>query len=153
MKTTTLSAFLIGCSLSLTLGHSVFGNEKDADTDDTENAVSIEKVTLVRDAGDKFEPVKTFKPSDTFGVLVQLSEPKMGTQVKAIWTIVNAGGMEDKKLLEKEVKLTPESLKDVKNPNRIDFTLTHDDPYPVGEYKAEIYLNGELAETVEFKIQ
>ena len=45
--------------------------------------------------------------SDTFGVLVELSEPKIGTHVKAIWIIVEAGGMENKKILEKEVVITP----------------------------------------------
>jgi len=31
--------------------------------------------------------------------------------------------------------------------------MTHKNPFPSGEYKAEIYLNGELAKTVEFKIK
>jgi len=44
-------------------------------------------------------------------------------------------------------------LKDVKEKKRVDFTLSHDNPYPTGDYKIDIYLNGELAETVEFKIK
>jgi hypothetical protein len=28
-----------------------------------------------------------------------------------------------------------------------------DDPFPAGDYKVEIYLNGELAKTVPFKIK
>ena len=31
--------------------------------------------------------------------------------------------------------------------------LTHDDPFPAGDYKAEIYLNDELVKTVEFKVK
>src|SRR5437016_2070449 len=144
MKMTTLSAFLIGWSLSLTLGHSAIGKEEDADADDSESEVTIEKTVLAREVEDRFEPAKSFKPSDTFAVLVFLSEPKIGTHVKAIWTIVDAGGTENKKILEKKIELTPEAIKDVEEPNRINFSLTHHDPFPAGAYKTEIYLNDEL---------
>lgn len=153
MKMTRLSTFVIFLSLSLAFSSGAIAKEKDDDAADSEDEVSIEKITLVRGAGEKFEPVKSFKPSDTFGVLVKLSEAKKGTRVKAVWMIVDAGGMENKKILEKEVTITPEAIKGVKEPSRIDFTLTHDDPYPTGDYKADIYLNGELVETVEFKIE
>jgi hypothetical protein len=150
---TMLSAFLIGCSLSLALGHSAIGKENDEDADDSESEVTIEKTVLAREVEERFEPVKSFKPSDTFAVLVFLSEPKIGTRVKAIWTIVDAGEIENKKILEKEVEITAEAIKDVEEPNRINFSLTHENPYPTGDYKTEIYLNDELAKTVEFKIK
>jgi len=153
MNPIRLSAFAIFISLSLACSSGALAKDNDDDAADSENEVSIEKVTLVRDAGDKFEPVKSFKPTDTFGVLVKLNVPKNGTHVKAIWMIVDAGGMENKKILEKEVVMTPEAIKGAKEPSRIDFTLTHDNPYPTGDYKAEIYLNDDLTETVEFKIK
>jgi len=153
MKMISVSTVAVAISFSLAFSSGALAKEKDDDAADSEDEVTIEKVTLVREAGDKFEPVKSFKPSDTFGVLVKLSEPKNGTRIKAVWMIVDAGGMQNKKVLEKEAKITPEAIKGVKEPSRIDFTLTHDDPYPTGDYKADIYLNGELAETVEFKIR
>jgi hypothetical protein len=153
MKMIKLSTFAIFISLSLAFSSGAIGKDKDDDGADSEDEVSIEKVTLARDAGEKFEPVTNFKTSDTFCALVKLSEAKTGTRVKAIWTAVEAGGVENKKIFEKEVTINRETTKDVKEPSRIDFTLSHDNPYPVGDYKAEIYLNGELAETVKFKIQ
>lgn len=153
MKLTTLSALLIGCFLSLALSHSAIAKEDDEDTDESESEVTIEKTVLAREVEDKFEPVKSFKPDDTFAVLVFLNEPVIGTQLKAIWTIVDAGGMENKKILEKNVEITPEAIKGVEEPNRINFSLTPDEPFPTGDYKVEIYLNGELAKTVEFKIK
>ena len=153
MKFSTLSVFLIGCSLSFVLSHGAIGKEKDEDADDSESDVTIEKTVLAKATEDRFEPVKSFKPDDTFAVLVFLSEPKAGTKVKAVWTIVDAGGMEDKQLQVKKVELTPETIEGVKEANRINFSLTHDDPYPAGDYKVDIYLNGELAKTVEFKIK
>jgi len=153
MKINTLSAFLIGCSLSLALGHSAIAKENDEDTDDSETEVTIEKTVLAREVEDRFEPVKSFKSDDTFAVLVFLSEPKIGTKLKAVWAIVDAGGQQDKKILEKTVEITPEAIKDVEEPNRINFSLTPNEPFPTGDYKVDIYLNDELAKTVEFKIK
>ncbi len=119
-----------------------------------EKEAAIEKITLVKDAGDSFKEVESFKPTDTFGVLVKLNgEPKSGTKVKATWILVNAGGMKDKKIFEKEVVFSAEALKDAKIKDRVDFTLSHDNPYPTGEYKVELYLNDELSDTVEFSIE
>ena len=153
MKLTTFSAFLIACSLSIALSQSAIGKEKDEDTDESESEVTIEKTVLAKETADGFDSVKSFKPDDTFAVLVFLSEPKIGTKLKAVWTIVDAGEMQDKKLLEKKIELTPDAIKGVKEANRINFSLTHDNPYPAGDYKVEIYLNGELAKTVEFRIK
>jgi hypothetical protein len=148
-KTIWLSSFAI--LVSLTLTGALLAKEKDED--DSEGEVKIEKLTLVRDVGEKFEPVKKFKPTDTFGVLVQLNEPRDGTKVKGVWTVVDAGDMKNKKILEKTVTLDAESLKDVKIKNRVDFTLSHDNPYPAGDYKFEAYINGELADSVDFTIE
>ena len=46
-----------------------------------------------------------------------------------------------------------DTFKGVKQKDRVDFSLSHDNPYPTGDYKIDIYLNGELAETVEFTIE
>jgi hypothetical protein len=115
--------------------------------------VTIEKTILVRLVGDQFEPVESFVPNDTYGVLVFLSEGKPETRVKVNWMAVEAGGMKDKSIFEKEVVLTPEVIKSATDPTRIDFTLAHDNPYPTGAFKAVLYLNDVLAKTVEFKIE
>jgi hypothetical protein len=48
MKLTTVSAFLIGCSLSFALGHGAIAKESDEDTDDSKNEVRIERTLLAR---------------------------------------------------------------------------------------------------------
>jgi hypothetical protein len=150
MKKYTLVPLPVVFALGLALCAGAIAKEKD---EESENEVTVEKLTLVRDTGKDFQPVKSFKPSDTLGVLVQLSEAKEGTKIKGIWTAVDAGGMLDKKIFEKSVEMTEEAIKTVKNPKRVDFTLSHDNPYPTGDYKFEVYLDGELADTVEFKIE
>ena len=148
-----LPALLILFSLSLAFTSAAVAKEKDEDESTSDAAVTIEKTVLCRKVEDKFEPAKSFKSDDTFAVLVFLSEPKIGTHVKAVWTIVDAGGMQDKKIIEKEVEITAKAIKGVEEPNRIDFSLTHDNPFPAGDYKTKIYLNDELVKTVEFKVQ
>jgi hypothetical protein len=53
---------------------------------------------------DGFDPVKSFMPDDTFAVLAFLNEAKVGTKLKAIWTIVDAGDKQDEKILEKKIE-------------------------------------------------
>ena len=152
MKTIRIFAFSLLISLAFT--SVLLAKEKDEEEDsDSDNGVKIEKLTLVRDAGDKFLPVKSFRPTDIFGVLVKLSGSNSGTKVKGVWTAVDAGGIKDKKIFEKEVTLSPDTLKDVKEKNRVDFTLSHDNPYPTGDYKFEAYLNGDLGDSIEFAIE
>ena len=150
MKKRARFPLALSFALGLALGFGAIAKEKD---EDSENEVTVEKLTLVRDTGKDFEPVKKFKPTDTFGVLVQLSEAKEGTKVKGVWTAVDAGGMIEKKIFEKIVNLTAEAMKTVKNPSRIDFTLSHDNPYPTGDYKFEVFIDGEVGDTLEFKIE
>jgi hypothetical protein len=153
MKFTTLSAFLVACFLSFTLGHSAIGKEKDEDADESDNEVTIEKTVLAKETKEGYDPVKSFKPDDNFAVLVFLSEPKIGTKAKAVWTIVDAGGHQDEKILEKKIELTEKAVKGVEEANRINFVLSHDKPYPAGDYKVDIYLNDELEKSIEFKIK
>jgi len=151
MKTIQVSAFAI--SILIALMASLPGSANDNEEDEAENEVTIEKLTLVKDTGTDFQPVKVFKPAETFGVLVQLSEAVEGTEVKGVWTAIAAGEMRNKKIFEKKVEFTPEENDNAKNPSRIDFTLAHDDPYPAGHYKFDVYLNGKLTDTIAFTVK
>ena len=153
MKMIRLSTLVISLSLLLAFVSAVLAREKDQDASASGGDVKIEKTILCRKVEHTFEPIKSFKPDDTFALLVYLSEAKVGTRVKAVWTLIDAGGMKNTKLLEKKIELTADAIKSVKEPNRLNFGLEHDDPYPAGNYKTEIYLNDELAKTVEFKIK
>ena len=90
MKTIRLPALVILFSLSLVFTSTALAKEKDEDESTSDEDVTIEKTVLAREVEDRFEPVKSFKSDDTFAVLVFLSEPKIGTHIKAIWTIVDA---------------------------------------------------------------
>jgi hypothetical protein len=144
---------MFAISVSLAFIGSLPATENEDDEDQPENEITVEKLVLVKDTGKDFQPVKKFKPTDTFGVLVQLSEALEGTEVKGVWTAVDAGDLHDKRILEKKVEFTAEAIKNAKNPSRVNFTLAHDDPYPAGDYKFDVYLNGQLADSLEFTIE
>jgi hypothetical protein len=142
-KTIWLSSFAILVSFALT--GALLAKEKDEEED---SEVTIEKTVLAKETGHSFDPVKSFKPGDTFAVLVILSEAQPGTKLKAVW--IDTQG---EKILEKKIELTEENTKGVEEANRINFTLSHDKPFPTGDYKVEIYLNGELEKTLEFTVK
>ena len=154
----TMKRIIRLCSLTILVSLACAGvllaqEKQGEESEDSSNEVTIEKMTLVRDTGKDFEAVKKFKPTDTFGVLVELSAAKVGTKVRGVWTAVDAGGMLHKKIFEKTISVTADTMISLKDPKRVDFTLSHDNPYPAGDYKFEVYINGELANTLEFNIE
>jgi hypothetical protein len=148
-----LLGLVVSLSLSLAFNSALLAKEKDEHASASDRDVKIEKTILCRKVEHTFEPAKSFKPNDTFALVVYLSEAKVGMRVRAAWTLVHAGRLENIKLLEKKMELTEDAIKSVKEPNRFNFGLEHDDPYRPGDYKIEIYVNDELVKTVEFQVK
>ncbi len=88
----------------------------------------------------------TFGPNDTFHCVVQLANAPDDTKVRVVWTAVDAGGgqIKDQKIDEKEL---------VTGSAPIDFTLAPNKPFPAGQYKADLYLNDKLNQTLNFQVQ
>ncbi|MCA9898414.1 MAG: serine protease [Ardenticatenaceae bacterium] len=86
----------------------------------------------------------TFAPADTFYLLVDLANAPDDTTVKAEWTAVSAEGADPNTVLD-NVELTNGS-------GTLTFDLQNDNPWPAGDYKVDIYLNGELDQTLTFKV-
>lgn len=101
--------------------------------------------------GQATDPGTTFAPTDTVHAVVQVANAPDDTKVKAVWTAVDAvdasgAPIKDQKVIEKEV-----TIKDVGS--SIDFTFIPNSPFPVGKYKAEIYLDDKLDKTLNFDIK
>jgi hypothetical protein len=102
--------------------------------------------------GKAVDPTTTFSPSDIpLHAVVEVGNAPTDTKVKVVWTSVDStdsGGTQykDQKIDEKEV-LTKET------DSMVDFTLSNDQPWPVGKYKADIYLNDKLDRILEFEVQ
>jgi len=93
------------------------------------------------------DPTKVFSPDETFYCVADLSNAPDDTKVKAVWTAIDVEGAKpDTKI--KETSATGGS-------GQLQFSLTNDGSWPVGEYKVDLFLNDQEkpARTLEFKVQ
>src|SRR3712207_5842813 len=103
---------------------------------------------MTRDEAGK-NPTKVFSPSDTtFYCIAELSNAPEDTAVKAVWTAVDVEGVKPNIKID-ESRITADES------GQLTFDLTNEGPWPVGEYKVELFLNDgeEPARTLEFKVQ
>lgn len=107
------------------------------------STANIREAVLARDE-EGTEPTTVFAPDDTFYLLVDLANAPEGTSVRASWTAVAVEGADPNTFLD-ENELTTES-------GMLTYTLSNDGLWPVGEYKVDLYLNGELERTLEFEV-
>ena len=112
---------------------------------------SREGVTRVEDAYmalDEYgyNPTKEYSSDATFYCMVTvLDTPEAGVPLKAIWYAVDVDGM-DRNAVIGEIETTA-------GQEVIPFILSNENLWPVGKYKVEMYLNGELDTTIRFKVK
>ena len=90
----------------------------------------------------------TFQPTDTIHVAGQADIATTPTNIKGVWTAVDAGGAQNQAIIDKSIVWD-------KNPaSGVDFhfSFTHDKAMPAGKYKVDVYLNDTLAKTAEFTV-
>jgi len=86
-----------------------------------------------------------FAQDEIFYCIVQLANAPDDTTVKVVWYAVNAQDT-DPNLLIDQVEITS-------GDGIIPFNLTNNGLWPLGTYKAEIYLNDTLDRTLNFEVQ
>ncbi len=86
-----------------------------------------------------------FAQDQIFYCIVQLANAPDDTTVKVVWYAVNAQDTEPNMLID-QVEITG-------GDGIIPFNLTNNGLWPLGTYKAEIYLNGTLDRTLNFEVQ
>jgi len=106
------------------------------------STANISSATLTADAAGGAETA-VFTPDQTFYCVVVLANAPDSTKVKAVWYSVDDTGAATQ-LAEKEV---------VGSGSPITFNASASAPWPVGNYKVELYLNDKLDRTLEFAVQ
>lgn len=86
-----------------------------------------------------------FGPDEVFYCIVDLANAPDDTTVKASWTAVAVEGAEPNTFID-ETELTTGA-------GNMHFELSNSSLWPVGKYKVDLYLNGELDRTLEFDVQ
>jgi hypothetical protein len=93
-------------------------------------------------------PTTVYSPTDIFYAVADLSNIESGSIVEAKWYLVSAEEYE-----AGEIGASSLTIEDQKLFNYVSFELTGVQPWPAGEYKIELYLNGTLAHTLNFTVQ
>jgi len=106
------------------------------------STANIAEATLAKDP-DGEQPTTTFDQDETFYLVAEVVNAPDDTSVKAVWTAVEADAVEpDFSLGEKEVT----------GGGAVNFSLENDQLWPIGQYRVDLYLNGELDRTLEFEV-
>lgn len=110
---------------------------------------ALEDVHMARDdgKGDPGDQTDTFNGKDrTIHCVTKLKEAKSGTKIKFSWYVVEAEGTGNEKI--RDIDYSTRALEDVVHAH-----LTAPRDWPAGKYKVEVYVNGNLEETVRYTVE
>jgi hypothetical protein len=99
-----------------------------------------------RDLGDDYSPIgptDVFAPEDDFYVSIEYSGLEEGQVISAEWFL------EDESLYQVSLPLDASNAGEALS----GFSLTNTEPWTVGKYHVDIYLDGEFDQTVEFRVE
>ena len=108
------------------------------------STANISYARMARDY-DGTDPTTVFTPDETFFCVADLQNAPDGTVIKADWYAVEVEGEEPKTFID--------SAEVTSGSSSLHFELSNQGPWPVGKFKVELFLNGELKETIEFSVQ
>ncbi|HET6890857.1 MAG TPA: hypothetical protein VFH31_07120 [Pyrinomonadaceae bacterium] len=113
----------------------------------------IKQVHMAKDngKGGPGEETDTFGPTDnTIHCVVELAEPNAGAKIRYSWWVVEAQG-------EKNEKVQNQKIEDFEYTTKSDERIVHGhltmpDDWPPGKYKVDVYVNGNLEQSVEYNV-
>ena len=108
------------------------------------STANIQRALLSPDSSGAPETTE-FSQNETFYCLVELANAPDETTLKAVWTAISAEGTDPNLLIEESELTTGDGT--------ITFNLTNDQLWPVGTYKVDLYLNGELDRALTFEVR
>ena len=110
--------------------------------------VYVDSLTMNKDDnGRPGEPTTTFAASDrTVHLVINLNKAKGGTKVRVVWVAVDVVGAKDRELESSDY--TTKSFE-----NKINGHLTWSKDWPIGTYKADVYINGALDKRITYTIE
>lgn len=96
--------------------------------------------------GQAVDVTDIFGPTDRtiYAVIKFEKRPPITTKVRATWTAINADGSSDQFLDTDFVTSKGEDI--------VNFSAALDKDWPVGKYKVDIYVNGTLVKTIDYKV-
>ena len=107
------------------------------------STANITEATMAKDPEGE-QPTATYAQDETFFLVADVANAPDDTKVKAVWIAVEADSVEPGFMLGE---------KELTGGGSVNFSLENDQLWPIGDYKAELYLNDELARTLEFTVE
>ena len=86
-----------------------------------------------------------FAPDETIYLIADLANAVDDTEVKAVWVAVDVDGVDYDTVIDEATLTTGDG--------RLTFDLANDSLWPAGNYKVDVYLNENLARTLEFSVE
>jgi hypothetical protein len=123
-------------------------NTSSGDTD-LGSGAAIDEIHMAKDDGDgkPGTETSTFEPGDrTVHCVTKLKSAKSGTQMRFVWWIVDADNSQNQKI--KEIEYRTRALENVVHGH-----LTVPQDWPIGKYKVQVYVNGDLDKTAFYSVQ
>jgi len=108
------------------------------------STANFDSATMARDAEGN-RPTSTFSPQDTFYAVIDLQNAPDDTTVRAEWAAVDVEGEEENTVID-SAEITTGS-------DQLHFTLENNAPWPSGSYQVELYIDGELEQSLEFEVE
>ncbi len=102
-----------------------------------------EAVLSADDAGSR--PTEVFTPDQIFYCIVELASAPDDTVIKAVWIATEVEG-ESPDTTITETEFTTGS-------GTVTFNLANEFLWPVGQYRVELHLNGELDRSLDFEVR
>ena len=124
-------------------------NSSTSTDSDLGSGLAIKEIHMAKDDGNGApgDETDSFEPGDrTIHCVTTLKEAKSGTQMKFSWWIVDADGTKNKKI--KDIDYSTRALENIVHGH---LTLPQD--WPVGKYKVQIYVNGDLDRTLFYSVK
>ena len=111
--------------------------------------ISLKNLRVAFDQDGK-SPTTVFSPSDVFYAVGDLNNAPTGTVIDAKWLAVQIEGYEPGELIYEQTinDFTEESFT-----GTIFFQLSNDNGWSVGDYKVDVYLDGNFVQSVPFSVR
>lgn len=148
---------VIACNLTKN-SNSNNNNSKNSNTNKNNNAPTVNRPANAEiyvstlnmakdDDGKAGAATTTFAPDDhTVYAKVVLNKAKSGTQVRFVWVAADVEGDTNKEL--KSLDYTTKAFENLVNGH-----LTWPQDWPKGKYRVEVYINGALDKTVDYRVE
>jgi len=109
--------------------------------------VYVKKIYMARDNnGEPGVSATSFDPAGrTIHCVIELNKAKSGTDIRFVWKTVDVPGQTNS---ENKIEYTTKSFE-----NKVHAHLTMPSDWPKGSYRVEVYINGALDKTTDFKIE